>query len=56
MEEKNWWITFEKTGNIVDYLKYKEAHDISEYVEVGEKAFESNGYCDRNGTVSGADR
>lgn len=44
MEDKELWATFEKTGNVVDYLNYKKSN-------VGESAIESGSKSDRNDTV-----
>ena len=53
------WSSFEKTGRIVDYLKYKHLYE-GEYKDyytngkeqaVGEKQGESDSHSDRNGAV-----
>lgn len=51
MGDKNLWITFEKTGSVVDYLNYKGVHTPSKQQEMGESAVESIDKSDRNGTV-----
>lgn len=51
MEDKNLWATFEKTGNVVDYLNYKRIHTQYEKQEIGESAVESVNNRDRDGTV-----
>lgn len=51
MADKNLWITFEKTGSVVDYLNYKGIHMQSEKQEMGENVVESVDNCDRNDTV-----
>lgn len=51
MEDKNLWTTFEKTGNIVDYLSYKGIHTQPEKQEVGEGTVESSSNSNRNDSV-----
>ena len=51
MEDKKLWITFEKTGSIVDYLNYKGIRMESEKQEIGERAVESVDNRDRDGAV-----
>lgn len=51
MEDKDLWTTFEKTGNIVDYLNYKCGTGGFETLEVGENTVESIDYSDRDGAV-----
>lgn len=51
MTDKDWWITFEKTGNIVDYLHYKGIHEQSQTQRMGETNVESGSQSDRNDTV-----
>ena len=51
MEDKNLWITFEKTGSIVDYLNYKGIHSTAHADHMGENEVESNSNRDRNDTV-----
>lgn len=50
MGDKNLWIAFEKTGNIVDYLNYRGVYLQSEE-EIGERAVESIDNRDRDGVV-----
>jgi hypothetical protein len=52
MEDKNLWITFERTGSVVDYLNYKCGYSNHEKLEVGENTVESIDYSDRDDTVS----
>ncbi len=58
MANSDLWTMFEKTGSVLDYLSYKGIHtDQKEQMksrEVGERSFESDGNCDRNGTVRDA--
>lgn len=51
MEDKELWITFEKTGSVVDYLNYKGIHTPLEKQETGERTVESVGNSDRDDTV-----
>ena len=60
MEDKDLWTTFERTGNIVDYLNYKGIHAglvksgvslLGDYKGTGEDKFESVGNRDRDDTV-----
>ena len=44
MTDKDWWTTFEKTGNVVDYLNYRK-------INVGEIAIESRSKSDGDDTV-----
>lgn len=44
MEDKELWATFEKTGNVLDYLNYKN-------INVGEIAIESGSKSDGNDSV-----
>lgn len=44
MEDKELWKTFEKTGNVLDYLRYKSLSE-------GEKIVESEYHSDRDDTV-----
>ena len=51
MTDKDYWITFEKTGNIVDYLHYKGIHKQLETQRMGEESVESGSQSDRDDTV-----
>lgn len=51
MADKNLWITFEKTGRIVDYLNYRGIHIPTEKQQTGERAVESVDYGNRFDTV-----
>ena len=51
MTDKNLWTTFEKTGNIVDYLNYKGIHVDSEKQEAGESTVEPRSNSHRDDTV-----
>ena len=51
MADKNLWITFEKTGSVVDYLNYKGINTQPEEQKIGESAVESVDNSDRNGAV-----
>lgn len=51
MADKDLWITFEKTGSVLDYLNYKGALDTSENNKTGERAIESGSQSDRDDTV-----
>ena len=51
MADKDLWTTFEKTGNIVDYLHYKGIHKRSETQGIGERSIESRSQSDRDDTV-----
>lgn len=51
MADKNLWTTFEKTGNIVDYLNYKGIHMDSTKQEAGESAVESRSNSHRDDTI-----
>lgn len=48
MADKDLWATFEKTGNIMDYLYYK---GICRESETGERNVESGSDSDGNDTV-----
>jgi hypothetical protein len=48
MADKDLWVTFEKTGNILDYLQYKG-------LQVGEDKVESGSQSDGNDTVRNTD-
>ncbi len=54
MSDKELWTTFEKTGNIVDYLSYKgiQFHDTPlEESKTGDRTFESKNNSDRDDIV-----
>ena len=51
MADKNLWVTFEKTGSVVDYLSYKGIQVNTEENKVGESAVESVDKSDGNDTV-----
>lgn len=51
MTDKDLWITFKKTGSVVDYLHYKGIHEQSETQRMGERSVESGSQSDRNDTV-----
>lgn len=51
MADKDLWITFEKTGSVLDYLSYKGVLDTSENNKTGERAVESGSQGDRDDTV-----
>lgn len=51
MADKNLWITFEKTGSIVDYLNYKGIQIQPEKQEMGESTVESIDNSNGNDTV-----
>ena len=51
MTDKDLWITFEKTGSVVDYLHYKGIHEQSETQRIGEVSVESGSQSDRHDTV-----
>lgn len=51
MTDKDWWTTFEKTGNVLDYLHYKGIHAGKEVQRTGEDKVESGSQSDRNDTV-----
>lgn len=48
MADKDLWITFEKTGNVLDYLQYKG-------IQVGEDKSESGSQGDGNDIVRNTD-
>lgn len=56
MADKNLWITFEKTGSIVDYLNYRGIQMQAERQETGESAVESVNYSNRIDTVCDTNR
>ena len=51
MADKDLWVTFEKTGSVVDYLSYKGIQTNTEKNKVGESAVESVDKSDRDDTV-----
>ena len=51
MTDKDLWVTFEKTGSVVDYLHYKGIHEQSETQRMGEISVESGSQGDRHDTV-----
>lgn len=59
MTDKDLWTTFEKTGNIVDYLNYKGFHtEVNDRSlapsgghTMGENKFESVDHSNRNDTI-----
>ena len=51
MTDKNLWTTFEKTGNVLDYLHYRGIYEHLEGHRTGETNIESGSQSDRNDTV-----
>ena len=51
MADKDLWVTFEKTGSIVDYLSYKGICMDAEQKHIGERTVESVNQGDGNDTV-----
>ena len=54
MSDKELWTTFEKTGNIVDYLSYKgiQFHDTSPgESKTGDRTFESKNNGNRDDII-----
>lgn len=54
MSDKELWTTFEKSGNIVDYLSYKgiQLHNKApEESKTGDRTFESKNNSDRDDIV-----
>ena len=51
MEDKDLWITFERTGSVIDYLNYKGIRIETSQGETGECRVEPGSQSDRNDPV-----
>ena len=55
MADKDLWITFEKSGSIVDYLNYRGIYNcesaVHEKKDLGENVVESKGHSNRDDIV-----